>query len=297
MKKTIIILNLILLYACNSNEIKETEIVRIGNPFLKGKGKTIDSLKNLSNKEAVNGNLKRADELSYEIYQLDSTNAYSLSRLGFSELIKGEGKKALDFINKSIKYDSIKEFSHNIAFKACAFNELENNDSADYYFKKMPDYNKQGAVDLWQVLICLNANMKFDKMIEYNNILLKYYPYDSFANINKANILVNDTRYNEALVIYDKIKGEENRSPYFYASRGSCYMYLKQYDKALSDMTKAHEMEPSNAQYIMGIGRVNQKMGNYKESEKNYKISMAKGDTVAVRLYNTLLEEMRQKKK
>jgi tetratricopeptide (TPR) repeat protein len=171
--------------------------------FLNGK-KSIDSLKELSVQEGLKGNFGRIKELCELVAKLDSNDADNLSRLSMIYMIEKSFAKGLDAVNRSIKLDTGNHYRHNFAFKACLFNELNQQDSADFYFNKMLRTNNYG-LDLNAIVQSYFIFKNNDKGYQYNDLILKYYPFNEDANLTEA-MRVYQTKPSEAIEILNRLE-------------------------------------------------------------------------------------------
>jgi tetratricopeptide (TPR) repeat protein len=282
------------LISCHDDQKVVNKKTEIYLDHFKSAPKNTDSLKTLSIQAGLTGDFNKMKKLCEMVYSLDSLDADNLSRLSGIYLIEKKYLKALEYIDKSIKLDTGDYLKHNITFKAFLLYELKREDSSAHYFSKMREINTN-AESISALVEAFNTFKLFDKAIEYNSIAYKYYPTDLKVNYYQANILVYQKKYKEALAIFNKIQPRVKDDPNFYFSRGACYMYMNEYDKALKDVTAGRKLSSEDVRFITASARIYQKMGKFKEAEKNYKIAISKNDTVAVRLYNSLLKEKNNK--
>jgi tetratricopeptide (TPR) repeat protein len=283
-----IIISLFFLFSCNSESTPKelVEVKVIDN--VRNKNKTIDSLKSLSIEKGLEGNFQKFKELCEYISQLDSNDIDNLSRLSGIYLINGNYNDGLKMINRSIRLDTLSKFIYNITYKACLYRELQNNDSANYYFDKMLAYNKNNAVHLNSVVEGFTIFKMFDKAREYNNLILKYYPNDEEANMKIAVELFSVNRFNEAFIIINKLCRNTKNSK-VYALRSTFYHNLEKYDLALIDADKAVSLSDGEAWIITGRGRTREKLRDYEGAKRDYQEAIKKGDTTALRFYNSLM--------
>ena len=293
MKYTLLLTLIIILVSCETkvppvvNEIREIN----RDHFINGK-KEIDSLKELSIKEGLSGNFSRLKELCELVAKLDSSDADNLSRLSLVYFIDKNYNQGLTTINRSIKADTGNYLKHNFAYKACLFNALEVKDSSEYYFKKMLTTSNHGLDlnSLTQVLTIVRDTSRF---YEYNDLTLKYYPFNEDANLAEA-MRVYQTKPYEAIKILNRLESKV-KSASLYAERSFFYHNLEKYDLALIDANKAVQLSHETAWILTGRGRTKHKLHDYLGAEDDYKIAKAKGDTTAKRFYKLLLADMNKK--
>jgi tetratricopeptide (TPR) repeat protein len=282
------------LFSCSSKtEPIEVYKETFRDNFKNGK-RDIDSLKELSIKEGLAGNFSRFKELCELVSQLDSNDADNLSRLAGVYLIDKKYNEGLTAINRSIKLDTGLKYNHNFTYKACLFYELKNTDSANFYFNKMLVLGKHDASNLNSVVDGFITFKNYDKAKEYNELLLKYYPKDEEANIKVAMELFNQNKNDEALSIMTKLCQNTN-NPKVFATRSIFYHNMEKYNLALKDANKAVSLSNSVPWILTGRGRTKEKLKDYDGAEKDYKEAISKGDTTALRFYNTMLEELKRK--
>jgi tetratricopeptide (TPR) repeat protein len=249
----------------------------------------IDSLKRLINEAAYNRDLENSMRLSEALLEFDKKNLFAMCRIGLYRIIKSDSKNAIKILNKAIKLDVENKYNRNFTFLAVAYNEVSMFDSSKFYFEKMLIFNSSRAVDIQDIIIWFEITKNYKKVKEYVDLALKYYPHDVFCNTVKANYLVNlDKEYKKALLIFSKVP-EYDRDAFFYSSRGACYGYLRDFDNCLLDFKKAHELEPDNSLYITGLARAYQRLNKFSEAKEYYSLAISKGDTVALRLLNSML--------
>ncbi|MBL4653907.1 MAG: tetratricopeptide repeat protein [Flavobacteriales bacterium] len=58
--------------------------------------------------------------------------------------------------------------------------------------------------------------------------------------------LLKSEQFEEAIVVFSILINKDVANAKFYCERGVTYMHLKRFDKAISDMDKAAELEPKN---------------------------------------------------
>lgn len=77
-----------------------------------------------------------------------------------------------------------------------------------------------------------------------------------FKNLGEANRLFQEKRVFETLDVLDKATRIFADSPEILNLRGSCYVEMRAFDKALADFTKALSLSKSNASIEFNIGEV-----------------------------------------
>jgi tetratricopeptide (TPR) repeat protein len=172
------------------------------------------------------------------------------------------------------------------------FNELNQQDSADFYFNKMLQTNNYG-LDLNAIVQSYFIFKNNDKGYQYNDLTLKYYPFNEDANLTEA-MRVYQTKPNEAIEILNRLE-TKIKTARVYAERSLFYHNLDKYDLALTDANKAVELSRGEPWIVTGRGRTKHLMKDYKGAEEDYKYASERGDTSAVRYYNLLKADMNKK--
>jgi tetratricopeptide (TPR) repeat protein len=290
MKTIISFLGLLLIYSCGQTEQNVVNEIRVvhNDHFLNGK-KSIDSLKELSVQEGLKGNLTKIKDLCELVAKLDSNDADNLSRLAMVYMIEKQNDKGLTTINRSIRHDTGHHLTHNLAFKACLFKELNSKDSADLYFVKMLQTKNYG-LDLNAIAQSYFMFKNNDKGYEYNDLTLKYYPLNEEANLTEA-MRLYQTNPKEAIEMLTRL--EKNvKTARIYAERSLFYHNMDKFNLALADADKAVEMSHGEPWIVTGRGRTKHLLKDYKGAENDYKYSIDRGDTAAKRFYGLLLKDM-----
>jgi tetratricopeptide (TPR) repeat protein len=72
---------------------------------------------------------------------------------------------------------------------------------------------------------------------------------------DKANILKYDRRFDDAILLYNDALQITERAVY-YAERGECYYWLKDYKRAMQDLDHAISLDPKDADYLRWKSKV-----------------------------------------
>ena len=92
------------------------------------------------------------------------------------------------------------------------------------------------------------------------------------TSFEKGVQLLKSERFEDAIVIFTQLIGSDRNNAKFYCERGVTYMHLKRFDKAISDMDKAAELEPKNgyrfASRAFVKGAAGDVIGGIKDYEK-----------------------------
>jgi tetratricopeptide (TPR) repeat protein len=93
--------------------------------------------------------------------------------------------------------------------------------------------------------------------------------------------LVENKKYDDALVQFTSAIGLEPSNPDYYVARAQVYMKLQKYSDAKSDYGKAIVFDPKNVDAIISLGSVCNKMGGFEEALNllNHATSMEKHNT------------------
>jgi tetratricopeptide (TPR) repeat protein len=293
-KLLLIIISLNLFSCVQDTEPKVYKKEIINDHFKNGKP-AIDSLKELSIKKMLSGNWSEFKRLCEEVAMRDSNDADNLSRLASIYLIENNCADGLRILNKSIGLDSANHLPHNTTIKALLFYEMKNADSSNVYFKKMSSANSYNAIFMNDIVSLFYIFGKEEKGVEYIDLAYKYYPKDEMAIYNKALVLGGSENYEEAIKLLNSIK-KKTKNPQVLFNLSVCYSNSGQFNKALTEINEAIRLSSGSIPaYFTDRGRTKQKLKDFIGAEKDFKEAMSKGDTSALRFYNSLLEEKKKK--
>jgi tetratricopeptide (TPR) repeat protein len=91
-------------------------------------------------------------------------------------------------------------------------------------------------------------------------------------DLNKAGeYYASEKNYNQAIICYTNLLGFNDRDIGSFYNRGLCYLNLNQYEKSISDLEKAIELDKKFFLGYLHLGEAYYKSGNYETSLENYK--------------------------
>ncbi len=91
-------------------------------------------------------------------------------------------------------------------------------------------------------------------------------------DLNKAaEYYASEKNYNQAIICYTNLLGFNDRDIGSFYNRGLCYLNLNQYEKSISDLEKAIELDKKFFLGYLNLGEAYYKSGNYETSLENYK--------------------------
>jgi tetratricopeptide (TPR) repeat protein len=94
--------------------------------------------------------------------------------------------------------------------------------------------------------------------------------------LHDAILYVEDTRYEEAVPLLQKVLATESGIPIAYMQLGTAYTWLKEYDKAIPVLEKAVEMRPDTlmSQYELGLSL--SETGDWEKAMPHFKAAVEK---------------------
>jgi tetratricopeptide (TPR) repeat protein len=164
--------------------------------------------------------------------------------------------------NEGVKAQNANDYETAIkCYKKCLLINSKNKDAQtnigiSYYNQSLDYYNKK----------------HYEESIESNNNALKYDPKNSSIYYIIGACHQEQKKYKEAIVNYTKAIGMSSKPASLYSARAWVYSELHDHKSSLSDMEKAVEHEPDNAQYQYWCGKTKQEIGTdeFKTALKNY---------------------------
>jgi tetratricopeptide (TPR) repeat protein len=134
------------------------------------------------------------------------------------------------------------------------FNDIKNNGyventvfkESDIYQRLSYEYNQTGD------------STDFEKIIKEG---FNKFPGDEFYVSNLINLSINSGKLSEAVSYLQQALSQHPDNAQLYDVMGQVYEADKNYDSAISNMKKASEMDPKNADFLSHIGRVYFNMG------------------------------------
>lgn len=187
--------------------------------------------------------------------------------------------------------DSIDFFTNTILQLNCkSFSELDNTN-----YKPLLDHIGVFKDDILEISIKISKITDLTKReIEVDKLLEKY-PNQGNLIFLKANISLEESKYEKAKLLYNKLL-EKNRHPYIHNNLGICLKEQDLIDEAINEYKKAIEIntEDSAPAYSNLALLQHEKYKLYNEAEKNYLNSLERNYTSSVTHanYGNLLAEI-----
>ncbi|MBX3413004.1 MAG: tetratricopeptide repeat protein [Pirellulales bacterium] len=100
---------------------------------------------------------------------------------------------------------------------------------------------------------------------------LQIAPDDRYAMLCLAGVLLQDERYDEALVYYDRVLSVDQRLHQAWASRAEVQRRLGRLDAASADLRRAIGLEPCEPSHHRALASVQAERGSFKEAVAEYR--------------------------
>ena len=146
------------------------------------------------------------------------------------------------------------------------------------YEMALKSYHYLPSADVFCDLGLLYCNTgQYAKAISILDTSLKYYPKYGDAYAKKSHTLLIEGKNMEAIAECEKLKQIDANNVFVYLNIGCAHLNMGQYDEALTNLNKATEIDPVNADCLNALGLTYQRMGDsikatqYFEKIKNIK--------------------------
>lgn len=191
-----------------------------------------------------------------------------------------------------------KEFGVSVETKNNAINELYLADrlyedgSYEEAFKILVGVAKADPVLLntYENLYKVSVKLKRfnDDVIQHFVVASKIYDNNCEMSFFLAELLSHRREYQKALTAYESAisiqstnKYKSMYSPYFYSSRGFCYIQLNAYTLAEKDYTQFLDIFPKNTIGLLNRGYCYYKLGNMEKAKTDWQIAATYGSSEA----------------
>jgi len=201
-------------------------------------------------------------------------------------------EKAVEDFTKSIQMQP--DFEGAYFYRGMSYNALEKNIEAIKDFTKVISMNKDNTdAYFMRALIKSNMNDRQGAISDYEEIIKReksatpsIYKMSTVYN-NKAYCLVELDKPNEALPFVSKALNLDESEAYIWDTRGEIYFKLGDYEKCIKDMNKSISIdeEADNSYYLRGLAKI--KLGKKDEGCKDLSKAGELGKTEAYEAINT----------
>lgn len=226
-------------------------------------------------------NLKRFDKAlaDYEMAaKIDTKTIDPLMALGGYYVAIKEYAKSIELYTQGLKISPQNEkLMMNIAN---SYSSLGDYDKADEYYDKALTYNPDLAVAYYnkaKLEIEKKGKLWKETAMNYLNHSLEIIPCFCPSNINKAGLLKESEKYEEAAEVLTKVI--ETALPQDFVmsilQRGIIYRKLRKMPQALNDFNVVLWLQPHNVQNLCNLASVNLSMGNLDEAMHFSKLGLA----------------------
>ncbi len=202
--------------------------------------------------------------------KLDKKTVAPFYSLGHYYVIEKDYRKSIEIFEKGLTLDPQDEnLMMNIANSYSAMGEYE---KADEYYDKALTFNPDLAIAYYnkaKLTIDRKDDLWKEKSMNYLNHCIQIMPYYYESNINKASLLREDNKNEEAEKVLSKVIGVTFNSDFIMAvlQRGIAYRLQGKLPLALNDFNTVLLYEPYNVQNISNLAQTYFLMGFLKESK------------------------------
>lgn len=212
--------------------------------------------------------LKESKVVLDKCMQIDNDNVQARIELGWLALIVRDYKQALDYADAALKRDIHSAEAYYL--KGMIFEEKLDTQLAISSFRTVLE-QENDFYDAHIHLGLLHFNEPNTLAKEYFKNALKIKPESLEALYAYAMYCQEHEEYNEAIKTYHKILSiEKYREPYF--NLGYIHqVYLKVYDVAIENYTKAIEIEPKYIDAYYNRGLCYEQIDNKKKAEEDFR--------------------------
>lgn len=216
--------------------------------------------------------LSRADKAlaDYETAaKLDTQTIAPFLALGHYYVTQKDFKKSIEFYEEGLKIDPQDDnLLMNIANSYSAMGEY---DKADDYYDKALTFNPDLAMAYYnkaKLTIDKKEDLWKEKSMTYLNHSIKIMPYFYESNINKASLLREDGKNEEAAEVLTKVIEATFRPEFIMAvlQRGIAYRLLGKMPQALNDFNLVLLYQPHNVQNLSNLSSTHFSMGHIDEA-------------------------------
>lgn len=218
-----------------------------------------------------NGSTDEAESMLLELLEKESENHILLSSLGLFYVNMREFEKATIYLKKACE---IKETFGTVSALGLAEYENEDYQKASEILEYSLSYGETPEI-LHTLILSLFQIRDFQKLAKYVDLMYKKYPNEVTSVANKVKFLTQTGKLIEAeSLCIDYLKENQNAAPLWF-HLGFLKELLYCNDQQACECYKlASTLGAAEAYYNMAVSY--QKMGDYVNAEKNYKIMLEK---------------------
>ncbi|REJ82851.1 MAG: tetratricopeptide repeat protein [Bacteroidetes bacterium] len=222
-----------LIWSCKSSQTSTTPAVKKSTLSESQRADVTHVFFN-ANKEKILGNLNNAASLFAEVIRKDPSNAAAMYELANIYVEQKKYADALYFAKTAWQIDS-KNIWYSLSY-------------ADI----------------------LEKNRKFDEAANVLNQLVKDYPERIDFYYEHASALIYAEKLNEAIKVYDKVEEKSGISKEVSLQKARLYQRLNKNDKAIAELQKLIDSNPSDAQSYGMLAEMYQSMGEKQKALDTY---------------------------
>ena len=206
----------------------------------------ISNIKVPHNKEFLQMHIFIMGEVSDKIQKDPNNPDYYFCR-AIESVSSYDYNGGLDDLNKAIEIDpnySLAYFSRAYLNFKLLYNKVYNEDKPMEYVDELTNKKMIYPIDPTKKITLQSIIQDYDKAIELQ-------PDFSFAYYNKANVLITQQDYKNALTLYTKAIELDPDFAEAYFNRGLTYLFIGQNEKGLADLGKSGELGIYQAYNLM----------------------------------------------
>ena len=164
----------------------------------------------------------------------------------------GQYTKASSIFLKLLK-NGLRDQSIYYATIASCFHDNNHKQAIDVY-EKYAKHHKLNIEDLSTLGTCHAALGKFEKGIDFFDLVLKQDPNHKRSILNKAYTLSQLFKFKEAIELFDKCSDSSDNLSYIYANRGLCNIKIGEHEEGLEEIKYSVEIDSNNAYGYKNLG-------------------------------------------
>lgn len=201
--------------------------------------------------------------------KLDTKTIAPFLALGHYYVTQKDFKKSIEIYEEGLKIDPQDDnLLMNIANSYSAMGEY---DKADEYYDKALTFNPDLAMAYYnkaKLAIDKKEDLWKEKSMTYLNHSIKIMPYFYESNINKASLLREDGKNEEAAEVLTKVIEATFRPDYIMAvlQRGIAYRLVGKMPQALNDFNTVLHYQPHNVQNLSNLAQTYYAMSFFNEA-------------------------------
>lgn len=217
------------------------------------------------------GKYAEAEEIYSELLKENSDNSVLLSAVGLFYINLGDFDKACEYLKKAC---GIKESLGTLSALGFAEYDRENYyDAAEVLSKALKYGENQDIYD--RLISSLFTIGKFADAVEYSKKMYELYPNDTRSIVNMVKSLTQSGKMLEAEKLCTETLKKDMNNPALWFQLGFLKELIYSDDNQAKECYKAaQKFGAKNAEYNIAVAC--QKLGEFEEAEKNYKIMLEK---------------------